>query len=167
MTGSLRYTGYVPTLMRNLLHIFFITIIPGIEVRGALPYATAVLKMPLLDAVIAATLANLCVAPLFYLLERPLLKMLSRFAWFQRYRGRVAVRGRSTLARYGLFLGLALFVAIPLPGTGAYTGCLLAEIARMNKPLAMAAISLGVLGASAIVSLVCVGVIKGVLATWL
>jgi uncharacterized membrane protein len=157
----------VLTLLKNVLHIFFITIIPGIEVRGALPYALAVLKMPLLDAVIAATLANLCVAPLFFLLEKPLLRLLSRFAWFRRYRRQVVTRGRSTLARYGLFLGLAVFVAIPLPGTGAYTGCLLAEIARMNRPTALAAISLGVVGASTIVSLVCLGVIGGVLATWL
>jgi uncharacterized membrane protein len=156
----------VLTLLKNVLHIFFITIIPGIEVRGALPYALAVLKMPLLDAVIAATLANLCVAPLFFLLEKPLLRLLSRFAWFRRYRRHVVTRGRSTLARYGLFLGLAVFVAIPLPGTGAYTGCLLAEIARMNRPTALAAISLGVVGASTIVSLVCLGVIGGVLATW-
>lgn len=154
------------TLLKNALHIFFITIIPGIEVRGALPYALAVLKMPFLDAVIAATLANLCVAPLFFLLEKPLLRLLSRFAWFRRYRRHVVTRGRSTLARYGLFLGLAVFVAIPLPGTGAYTGCLLAEIARMNRPTALAAISLGVVGASTIVSLVCLGVIGGVLAIW-
>ena len=60
-----------------------------------------------------------------------------------------------------------MFVAIPLPGTGAYTGCLIAEIARMKKRHAIASISLGVLGACAIVFLVSVGIIKGVLAKWL
>jgi uncharacterized membrane protein len=123
--------------------------------------------MPVWEALLAATLANLCIAPLFYLLEKPVLAIVSKWKWFQRYRSRLAVRSRSSLVRYGLFVGLALFVAIPLPGTGAYTGCLIAEIVRMKKPLAIACISLGVLGACAIVFLASVGIIKGVLAKWL
>lgn len=154
-------------LVRNILHIFLITIIPGVEVRGALPYAIGVLKMPVWEALLAATLANLCIAPLFYLLEKPALAIASKWAWFRRYRLRLGVRSKSTLAKYGVFVGLALFVAVPLPGTGAYTGCLIAEIMRMKKPLAIACISLGVLGACAIVFLASVGVIKGVLAKWL
>ena len=157
----------MPTLVRNILHIFFITIIPGVEVRGALPYAIGVLKMPVWEALLVATLANLCIAPLFYLLEKPVLAIVSKWTWFQRYRTRLAVRSKSSLAKYGLFVGLTLFVAIPLPGTGAYTGCLIAEIVRMKKPLAIACISLGVLGACVIVFLASVGVIKGVLAKWL
>lgn len=152
--------------MRNIVHIFLITIIPGVEVRGALPYAIGVLKMPVWEALLVATLANLCIAPMFYLLEKPALAVASRSKWFRHYRARLAVRSKSTLAKYGLFVGLTLFVAIPLPGTGAYTGCLIAEIARMKKPLAIACISLGVLGACAIVFLASVGVIKGVLAKW-
>ncbi|MCX6062616.1 MAG: small multi-drug export protein [Caldiserica bacterium] len=153
--------------MRNILHIFLITMIPGVEVRGALPYAIGVLGMPVWEALLAATLANLCIAPLFYLLEKPALAIVSKWKWFQRYRSRLAVRSKSTLARYGLFVGLALFVAIPLPGTGAYTGCLIAEIVRMKKPLAIACISLGVLGACAIVFLTSIGIINGILAKWL
>jgi uncharacterized membrane protein len=152
--------------VRNIVHIFLITIIPGVEVRGALPYAIGVLKMPVWEALLVATLANLCIAPMFYLLEKPALAVASRSKWFRHYRARLAVRSKSTLAKYGLFVGLTLFVAIPLPGTGAYTGCLIAEIARMKKPLAIACISLGVLGACAIVFLASVGVIKGVLAKW-
>ena len=165
--GGLRYTERVSTLVRNILHIFLITIIPGVEVRGALPYAIGVLKMPPWQALLVATLANLCIAPLFYLLEKPILAVASRSKWFRRYRTRLAVRSKSSLAKYGLFVGLTLFVAIPLPGTGAYTGCLIAEIVRMKKPLAIACISLGVLGACAIVFLASVGVIKGILAKWL
>lgn len=164
---GLSYTGNMYTLLRNILQIFFITIIPGVEVRGALPYAIGVLKMPVWEALLVATLANLCIAPLFYLLEKPILAVASRWAWFRRYRSRLTARSRSTLAKYGLFVGLAVFVAIPLPGTGAYTGCLIAEIARMKKRHAIASISLGVLGACAIVFLVSVGIIKGVLAKWL
>ena len=155
------------TLLRNILQIFFITIIPGVEVRGALPYAIGVLKMSVWEALLVATLANLCIAPLFYLLEKPLLAVASQWAWFRRYRGRLTARSGNTLAKYGLFVGLAVFVAIPLPGTGAYTGCLIAEIVRMKKPVAIACISLGVLGACAIVFLASVGVIKGVLVKWL
>lgn len=165
--GSLQYTGSVFTLVRNILHIALITIIPGVEVRGALPYAIGVLKMPPWEALLVATLANLCIAPLFYLLEKPALAVASRWAWFRRYRERLATRSRGPLAKYGLFIGLALFVAIPLPGTGAYTGCLVAEFSRMKKSHALASISLGVVGACIIVFLVSVGVIKGVLAKWL
>jgi uncharacterized membrane protein len=157
----------VSILARNILHIFLITIIPGVEVRGALPYAIGVLKMPVWEALLVATLANLSIAPVFYLLERPALAIVSKWRWFQRYHSRLVVRSKSSLAKYGLFVGLAVFVAIPLPGTGAYTGCLIAEIVRMKKPMAIACISLGVLGACAIVFLASVGVIKGVLARWL
>ncbi|MEN6387927.1 MAG: small multi-drug export protein [Candidatus Cryosericum sp.] len=153
-------------LLRNILSIFLITLIPGVEVRGALPYALGVLKMQAWQALLVATLANLSIAPLFYLVEKPALAILSRWAWFQRYRSRLTVRSRSTLVRYGLFIGLAVFVAIPLPGTGAYTGCFIAELIHMKKPLAIASISLGVLGACVIVFLVSVGIINGVLATW-
>ena len=165
--GGLRYTERVPNLVQNILHIILITIIPGVEVRGALPYAIGVLKMPVWEALLVATLANLCIAPLFYLLEKPALAIVSKWTWFQRYRTRLAVRSKSSLAKYGLFIGLALFVAIPLPGTGAYTGCLIAEFTRMKKSHALVSISLGVLGACMIVFLASVGVIKGVLAKWL
>jgi uncharacterized membrane protein len=157
----------VSNLVQDILHTFLITFIPGVEVRGALPFAIGVLKMPAWEALLVATVANLCIAPLFYLLERPALAIASRWTWFQRYRTRLAVRSRSSLARYGLFVGLALFVAIPLPGTGAYTGCLIAEFTRMKKSHALVSISLGVLGACTIVFLVSVGVIKGVPAKWL
>lgn len=156
----------MPILVRNILRIFLITLIPGIEVRGALPYAIGVLNMLPWEALLVATLSNLCIAPLFYLLEKPALAIVSKWAWFQRYRDHLASRSGGTLAKYGLFIGLALFVAVPLPGTGAYTGCLIAEITRMKKSHAIASISLGVLGTCAIVFLVSVGVIKGVLAKW-
>lgn len=154
------------TLVKNVLTVFLITMLPGVEVRGALPYALGVLSMRPWQALLVATLANLCIAPLFYLVEKPALAIVSRWAWFRRYRSRVTVRSKSTLARYGLFVGLAMFVAIPLPGTGAYTGCIIAEIVHMKKPLAIASISLGVLGACGIVFLVSIGVINGVMAKW-
>ena len=113
---SLRYTESVLILVRNILHIFLITIIPGVEVRGALPYAIGVLKMPPWEALLVATLANLCIAPLFYLLEKPVLAVASRWAWFRRYRSRLAIRSKSSLARYGLFIGLALFRRHPPSG---------------------------------------------------
>src|SRR5664280_3879076 len=98
------------TLLRNILQIFFITIIPGVEVRGALPYAIGVLKMSAWEALLVATLANLCIAPLFYLLEKPLLAVASQWAWFRRYRGRLTARSGKILTEYGLFVGLSLFV---------------------------------------------------------
>ena len=152
--------------MKNILITFLVTMVPGVEVRGGLPYAIGILRMPPWQALLVTTLANLCIAPLFYCLERPLRKIVMRWSWFRRYRSRLVVRSRSSLAKYGLFIGLAVFVAIPLPGTGAYTGCLIAEITRMKKPAAIASISLGVVGACVIVFLVSVGVINGILARW-
>jgi uncharacterized membrane protein len=153
-------------LIKHVLSVFLITMIPGVEVRGALPYALGVLGMQPWLALLVATLANLCVAPLFFLVEKPALAVLAKWPWFQRYRSRLGIRSKSTLAKYGLFLGLAIFVAIPLPGTGAYTGSLLAEIVHMKRPLALVSISLGVLGACAIVFLVSIGLLGGVMAKW-
>ena len=156
----------MPILLKNILHVFLITLIPGVEVRGALPYAIGVLKMPAWQALLVATLANLAIIPIFFLLERPVLGVAMHWAWFRRYRSRVAERSRGTLARYGVFIGLAIFVAIPLPGTGAYTGCILAELLHLDRRHAAAAISVGVVGACVMVFLVSIGVIRGVLARW-
>jgi uncharacterized membrane protein len=166
MPGGHTYTGNMSTMVENVLRVFFVTLVPGIEVRGSLPYAMGVLKMSPWQALLVATIANLAIAPLFYLLEKPALAIASRWGWFRRYRTHLTTRSKGTLTRYGLFIGLAVFVAIPLPGTGAYTGCLVAEITRMKKSHAIASISLGVLGACGIVFLVSLGVIKGVLAKW-
>ncbi|MDO9099990.1 MAG: small multi-drug export protein [Caldisericota bacterium] len=152
------------TTLRDILHVFLITMVPGIEVRGALPYAIGVLNMPLGEAFLVSLVANLCIAPLFFLLERPMLALASRWAWFRNYRDRLGARTRGTVDRFGLFVGLAVFVAIPLPGTGAYTGCLIAEVARMKRSRALISISLGVVGACCIVFLVAAGFIRGILA---
>ena len=156
----------MPILLKNILYVFLITVIPGVEVRGALPYAIGVLQMPAWQALVVATLANLAIVPLFFLLEKPVLAVAMHWGWFRRYRLRIAERSRATLARYGVFVGLAVFVAIPLPGTGAYTGCILAELLRLDKRRAAIAISLGVVGACVMVFLVSVGVIRGALARW-
>jgi uncharacterized membrane protein len=156
----------MPILLKNILYVFLITLVPGVEVRGALPYAIGILKMPAWQALFVAMLANLAIVPLFFLLERPVLAVAMHWAWFRRYRSAVAERSRGTLARYGVFIGLAVFVAIPLPGTGAYTGCILAELLHLDRRRAAAVISLGVVGACIIVFLLSIGVIHGVLARW-
>ncbi len=112
---------------------------------------------------VVCTLANiLIILPIFVFLDLAF-DRLFRIGWLRRHiQTRIESARRSaeaTMERYGL-LGLAAFVAIPLPGTGAYTGCLAAFLLGMDRRKASLAVALGVLGAGIMVTAASVGVLK-------
>mgnify|MGYP004609577013 CR=1 FL=1 len=139
----------------NFVYIFLISMLPIVELRGAIPVAFALGLNPL-HAFIVSVLGNLLPVPFILLLITPLctyLKKTRLFEWFPRIVESRVEKNREKVTRYASF-GLFLFVAIPLPGTGAWTGALVAALMEMRMKRALPAIFLGVLIAATIVTTV-------------
>lgn len=141
--------------------IFLLSMLPVTELRGAIPLALAMGLTPS-KAFVLAVLGNIVpIIPVLLLLE-PASSLLRRFPavdrLFQRILDRTRQKGRE-VQKYGL-IGLTIFVAIPLPGTGAWTGALIAWLLGFNSVLSAIALGVGVIAAGIIVLLVCLGFIK-------
>lgn len=141
---------------------FLIATLPISELRGAIPYAlfTGGLNWP--EAYLYAVLGNFIpVIPLLLFLER-ISEWLRRYSLFDRFFEwffkRTRKKGR-LIERFET-LGLVLFVAIPLPVTGAWTGCAAAFLFKVPLRLAIPAVACGILIAGGIVTLASMGVIS-------
>lgn len=163
----------IPDILRRMelttiLTTIVLSLLPISELRGAIPYAVA-RGVPLPAAFLLAVACNALVAPAAFLFLTTLHGFLYRWAFYARlFDGFVRrVRGRigASVERYG-YWGLFLFVAVPLPVTGAWTGAVGAWVLGMGKRKASLYISLGVLTAGLIVSAV-VGLGAGALSIFL
>lgn len=132
--------------------------LPVVELRGAVPVALEVYDFSLLKAILLSVLGNLL--PVYFLLvffERGSVYLRARFPLADRFIGWLFVRTRLRLAdhveRYGVW-ALALFVAVPLPMTGAWTGALAAFVFGLSRKRSFGAIALGLCGAAVLVALV-------------
>jgi uncharacterized membrane protein len=142
--------------LRTLLVTIALCLLPISELRGGLPFALSS-DVPLLVAFPLCVGANILVAPLLYLFLSSLHRLLERWQPYRRLFERIVERSRrkvhAKVEKYG-YAGLALFVAIPLPVTGAYTGTLGAWILGMDRRKSILAVSLGVIIAGIIVATV-------------
>lgn len=131
-------------------------LLPIAELRGGLPFALAS-GVPPLAAFLICVAANALVGPLVFLFLSSLHLLLDRWPAYHRLYERIVERARrkihSAVERYG-YWGLMVFVAIPLPLTGAYTGAIGAWVLGMRRWKAMLFIALGVAIAGVVVSLV-------------
>ena len=143
--------------------IFFHTLImamtPVVELRGAIPFGVAAGLHPL-AAMGAAILGNLFPVPFILLLLRHIFRWLRHFprlgALISRLERRAHLKGR-TVRKYRI-LGLVLLVAIPLPGTGAWTGSLAAAFLDMPLRKALPSIFIGIIVAGIAISILTFGV---------
>ena len=149
------------TQTHELLMTFLVAMVPVIELRGAIPAGIAAGLPPAL-ACIAAVAGNLVPAPFIIVLGRRVADWLrgTRFfgpkiAWLER---RAHLKGR--LVRKYRLAGLVILVGIPLPGTGAWTGALVACVMDLRLKSALPAIFSGVLIAGAIVSAITMGIVS-------
>lgn len=137
-----------------------VSMVPVIELRGGIPFGVAA-GLPVWMAFVAAVIGNIIPAPFIIVFIRRI------FAWMRRRMPRLNsvvdklerkahLKGK-TVTKYQ-YLGLAVFVAIPLPGTGAWTGALVAAFLDMRLRKAMPAIILGVVAAGLIISILTYGV---------
>ena len=144
----------------KLLYIFGISMLPVVELRGAIPVGVG-LGVPFALVFLAALAGNLAPVPLLILFTRRVFDWLRRkSALLGRLVARLEKKAASKerlLKKYEL-LGLFILVAVPLPGTGAWTGALVAAVFRIRLKHAFPVIALGVLTAGVIVSVVTYGV---------
>ena len=160
--------------MKNILYVFLISILPIIELRGAIPVGAA-LGIPFYLNYPAAIFGNLLPVPFILLFIPKILDFLARFKIFRpvvewvrkkahKYSARIVDReggeGKKRPRRFGgAFWGLLFFVMIPLPGTGAWTGGLIASLFSLPKRSSFLAVLLGVLGAGVIMCLASYGAV--------
>ncbi|MFH1755728.1 MAG: small multi-drug export protein [Candidatus Latescibacterota bacterium] len=140
---------------------FILAMLPISELRGAIPYAITVGGLSWQDAYIIAVIGNFIpVLPILYLIG-PVSERLRRIRLFNRFFDWLFARTRrkgKLIERFEM-IGLILFVAIPLPVTGAWTGSLAAFLFGVRKRLAIPAIIMGICLAGMIVTLATTGVI--------
>ena len=136
--------------MLQYLTIFLISMVPLVELRLAIPYSQ-VMGLPLLPSYIICIIGNMIPVPFIYLFARKLLEwgkdkpVIGKFFTFCLEKGERAGKKLTQKAGRGLFVALMLFVGIPLPGTGAWTGTLAASILDMDFKSTVTAVMLGVL----------------------
>lgn len=134
------------------LKTMLVAILPVIELRGAIPFGTALGLTPW-ESFVFAFIGSLLPVPFLLLLIRPIFKMLGRTARGGRIVEKLRLRSISKsegVKKYG-WLGLVLFVAVPIPGTGVWGGSLLATFLNIRFKTAFPAIALGNLIAGIIV----------------
>ena len=146
--------------MLHYLIIFLVSMVPIIELRGAMVYAMGY-DLPYLPALIVCVLGNMLPVPFIYFFARKVLvwgakkKYIGKiFTFFLEKGERAGQKLVKTTGRGGLFLALLLFVGIPLPGTGAWTGTLAASFLNMGIKSTSLAVSLGVIMAGIIMGIV-------------
>jgi uncharacterized membrane protein len=138
------------------LGIAALTLVPWIELRGSIPLAIALGWHPVAAAALAIGVNCALVLPTYFALDLFYARWLSRIHLVRRTVEGARRRGAAVVDRYEL-LGLALFVAVPLPGTGAYSGTALAWLAGLPRWRAMAAVAAGVVVAGGAITLLAVG----------
>lgn len=140
--------------MEILLHVILLSILPISELRGGIPYAVAN-DMGLPAAFITCIIANMLVIPIVFVFLDTLHNQFYKvkpYRWlFDKWVVRTQRTAERNVARWG-YWGVMLFVAIPLPITGAYTGTLAAWLLKLDKKKASMFLALGVVIAGVVVS---------------
>ncbi|MDE6624900.1 MAG: small multi-drug export protein [Lachnospiraceae bacterium] len=153
-------------MLKKYLIAFFISMVPLVELRLAVPYAIA-FGLPVLQSYIVCIVGNMLPVPFIFLFARKVLewgkdkKYIGKFFTFCLEKGHKGGEKLKAKAGRGLFWALFLFVGIPLPGTGAWTGTLAASILDMDFKSSVLAVLLGVVLAGVIMGLVSSGLFAG------
>ena len=144
--------------MSKYLMVFFISMVPILELRFAMPIAVG-MDLPYLPSLLTCVLGNMVPVPFIYLFARKVLiwgshkKYIHKICSFFLEKGEKAGQKLvSATGRGGLFVALMLFVGIPIPGTGAWTGTLGASFLNLGPKITAAAVSLGVIMAGIIMA---------------
>ena len=155
---------FTESLIGQYITVFIVSMVPLIELRGAIPFAYAFSHTQtgfnLLLGYILIAVGNMIPVPIIYFFARKVLEwgkdkpVIGGFFTFCLEKGEKGGRKLQEKTGRGLFVALLLFVGIPVPGTGAWTGTLAASILDMDFKSSVIAVILGVLLAGIIMSLV-------------
>ena len=149
-------------MFTKYLLIFLISMVPLIELRGAIPMAVA-MDLNYWECLVICVIGNMLPVPVIYFFARKVLiwgshrKYIGKFFTFCLEKGEKAGQKlRKAAGRKGLFFALLIFVGIPLPGTGAWTGTLGASFLNMGFKSTVLSVSLGVILAGCIMGILSV-----------
>lgn len=137
-------------MLTKYLWVFFVSMVPLVELRGSIIISQG-LQLPVLPSYIVAIIGNMLPVPVIYLFARKVLvwgadkPVIGKFFSWCLEKGEKGGKKLQEKAGRGLFIALLLFVGIPLPGTGAWTGTLAASILDMDFKSTIIAVMLGVL----------------------
>ena len=156
-------------MLTKYLITFLISMVPIVELRGAIPVAVG-FGLPLVPSYIICVIGNMLPEPFIYLFARKILiwgadkKGIGKFFSFCLEKGEKGGQKLKKKAGRGLFVALLLFVGIPLPGTGAWTGTLAASLLDMDFKSSVLAAMGGVLLAGIIMAIASTGIFNAILA---
>ncbi len=151
-------------MFKKFLIAFLISMVPLIELRVAVPYALAI-GLPILPAYIICIIGNMLPVPFIFFFARKVLEwgadkpLIGKFFTFCLKKGEAGGEKLQKTAGRGLYVALFLFVGIPLPGTGAWTGTLAASILDMDFKKSVVAVMAGVVLAGIIMGIASAGVL--------
>ncbi|MEG2348108.1 MAG: small multi-drug export protein [Clostridia bacterium] len=159
------FGGFLTVPFGKEIVVFIISLMPILELRGGL-IAAALLKLDPFFSYFVSIVGNLLPIPFILLFITKIFEWLRKFKKFNKLVTKLEEKALSKKEQLekGEFIGLVLFVGIPLPGTGAWTGALIAALIGMNRKKAMLAITLGVILASIIMMILSFGVIGTLIA---
>ena len=154
-------------MLKKYILVFLISMIPLIELRGAIPVGLSTVlgdPLPIIPLYIVCIIANMLPVPIIFFFARKVLvwgtdkKYIGKFFTFCLNKGEKAGKKLQEKAGNGLYFALLLFVGIPLPGTGAWTGTLAASLLDMDFKKSIIYVMLGVILAGVIMGLASAGV---------
>ena len=154
-------------MLQHYITIFLISMVPLIELRGAIIFSQG-WQMPLITSYIVCVIGNMLPVPIIYLFARKVLewgkdkKYIGKFFTFCIEKGHKGGKKLKEKAGRGIFVALLLFVGIPIPGTGAWTGTLAASFLDIGFKKSVIAVLLGVLLAGIIMGTVSAGVFTAI-----
>jgi len=136
------------------LTVFIISMLPIVELRGAIPVGYNVMGLDIIPVILIAIIGNILPVPILVLFGGKVLNYFASFPRFGKPFRKILEIGEKKVKKMKktLFWGLFTFVAIPLPGTGAWTGALISITLGLDLKRSVPPIVLGVLGAGAIIT---------------
>ena len=157
------FSGLTALKFGKELIVFIISILPILELRGGL-IAASLLNVSPLTGYSVSIIGNTLPVPFILLFINKILDWMgkSKIKWMNKlskWLDKKARKHKDSIEKYG-YLGLTLFVGVPLPGTGAWTGCLAASVLNMDKKKSFISIMLGIIMASIIMMLISYGLLK-------
>ena len=145
--------------MKDYIYIFFISMIPFIELRGAMIYA-AVAGLPFLPSLLCCVVGNILPVPFLIKFSKRILIYLSKWKKVGAFFQKIIDHGNKKALQIGNMelLGLFLFVALPIPGTGAWTASLVAALMQLRIKKSLLAIGAGAITCGIIMGILSFGI---------
>jgi uncharacterized membrane protein len=143
-------------MLSKIMYLILLTFTPFLELRASIPYGINILELPWAVVFFVCVLTNIILGPIVYILIDKFIHIFLNYKIFAKQYNRIITRTQKRMhkyiEKYG-WIGLALFIAVPLPGSGSYSGALAADLVGLSFRKFVIANTLGVLIAGILVTL--------------